>query len=127
MSTYPGNRLPHAWLDSSSSVKLVSTHDLAGKGRFCLLIGVHGSAWRVATDSIARDFGIPIVCYGIGYGQEYTDIRRDWSKKCGVGESGCVLVRPDRFVVWRSFKQPNDCNRKLRHVIDTVLCRVASD
>lgn len=127
ISTYPGSRLPHVWLDSTSSPELISTHDLAGKDCFCLLVGVHGNAWRVAAESIIKDTGIPIVSYGIGHGQEYVDIRRDWFKQRGVGESGCVLVRPDRFVAWRSFEQPNDCKKKLRYVLDRVLFRVVLD
>jgi len=39
-STYPGSRLPHAWLDLPRRRKAISTHDLAGKGAFCIFVGV---------------------------------------------------------------------------------------
>jgi 2,4-dichlorophenol 6-monooxygenase len=42
-TTWPGARLPHAWLGRDGHK--VSTHDLAGKGRFTLLTGISGQRW----------------------------------------------------------------------------------
>ncbi|KAH8593078.1 FAD binding domain-containing protein [Bisporella sp. PMI_857] len=123
ISTYPGSRLPHVWIDVPTRRKMISTHDLAGGASFCLLIGVGGECWRVAAKNIAKATGIPINIYGIGPGLEYVDVYRDWHRKRGVGEEGCVLVRPDRFIAWRSFEKGEDCEQKLRHVLDKVLSR----
>ncbi|OJJ38361.1 hypothetical protein ASPWEDRAFT_126752 [Aspergillus wentii DTO 134E9] len=123
VSTYPGSRLPHAWLDLAKRRKMISTHDLAGKGAFCLLIGVGGDAWREAAGQIARATGIPINTYGIGVGLEYIDVHRDWYAKRGVEEDGCVLVRPDRFVAWRFASMVPDCTRKMMDVLDQILSR----
>lgn len=68
VSMFPGSRLLHVWLDISERGSLTSTLDLAGKGRFCLLTGVEGGAWRDAAHKITKDHGIPIVTYGIGPG-----------------------------------------------------------
>jgi 2,4-dichlorophenol 6-monooxygenase len=43
-TTWPGARLPHCWLGRDGH--RVSTHDLAGKGRFALLTGISGQAGR---------------------------------------------------------------------------------
>ena len=45
VSTFPGSRLPHVWLDVPERGNVKSTQDLAGKGRFCLLTGAGGEAW----------------------------------------------------------------------------------
>ncbi|KAI8622881.1 FAD binding domain-containing protein [Xylariaceae sp. FL1651] len=123
ISTYPGNRLPHAWLDVSTRRKQISTHDLAGHGSFCLFIGHGGEAWRKAAASIADATGIPIKTYGIGLGLDYVDVYRDWYKNREVGEEGCVLVRPDRFVAWRSANMIPDCEGKLQQVFHSILSR----
>ncbi|KAI2634022.1 FAD binding domain-containing protein [Xylaria nigripes] len=125
ISTYPGNRLPHAWLDGASRKKLISTQDLAGRGSFCLLIGHKGQAWRKAADNISKATGIPINTYGIGFRLDYIDVYRDWYKRREVEEDGCVLVRPDRFIAWRSktMEPSSDCEGKLRKVLDRVLSR----
>ncbi|KJK61713.1 FAD binding domain protein [Aspergillus parasiticus SU-1] len=123
VTTYPGSRLPHAWLDVASRQKMISTHDLGGKGAFCLLFGIGGEAWKQAAVNISRHTGIPINAYGIGFGLDYSDVHREWYAKRGVEESGCVLVRPDRFVAWRSSNVPADCEAKLKHVFDKVLSR----
>lgn len=122
-STYPGSRLPHVWLDLPVRRKRISTQDLAGKGAFCLLTSVGGESWRLAAEQIKKDTGIPISIYGIGPGLDYADIHREWYRKRGTGDEGCVLVRPDRFVAWRSFGRADDCERKLRAVLDAVLVR----
>ncbi|KAI1055524.1 hypothetical protein LB506_011415 [Fusarium annulatum] len=123
ISTYPGSRLPHAWIDKPNRLDTISTLDLAGKGSFCLLVGVDGSAWRSAADAIKTATDIPIKVFGIGPGQEYIDVYRRWYEKRGVSDSGCVLVRPDRFVAWRSVDKPEDCEQKLGDVVRSILCR----
>ena len=40
-----------------------------------------------------------------------------------MDEDGCVLVRPDRFVAWRSTKMIPDCEGKLLSVLDKILFR----
>lgn len=123
VSTYPGSRLPHAKLDTVMRRKVISTHDLSGKGAFCLFTGYGGDGWQDAADKISKETGIPINSYQIGYGLEWQDIHREWYARRGVEDSGCVLVRPDRFVAWRAVKMVDDCEGKLRQVLDKVLCR----
>jgi hypothetical protein len=123
ISTFPGTRLPHAWLDIPTRQKLISTHDLAGHGAFCLFIGHRGEAWRKAAATIAKATGIPIKTYAIGISLDYIDVYRDWYKNRGVEEDGCVLVRPDRFVAWRSTNMVPDCEGKLQQVFNSILSR----
>ncbi|KPM39243.1 2,4-dichlorophenol 6-monooxygenase [Neonectria ditissima] len=123
ISTYPGSRLPHAWLDVPTRKNTISTHDLAGKGCFCLFTGIGGEAWKKAANDISTATGIPVRTYGIGFGLEYHDIYRDWSGRREVEEDGCVLVRPDRFIAWRSLKMVDDCESALKNVLDSVLSR----
>ncbi|KAF5011620.1 hypothetical protein FDECE_2283 [Fusarium decemcellulare] len=123
VGTYPGSRLPHVWVDSPTRQNMISTIDIAGKGSFCLLVGVNGGDWRAAAEEIKITTGIPINVFGIGPGQEYIDVYRDWHKKRGVGEDGCVLVRPDRFVAWRSAGKAQDYKQKLEHVLNIILSR----
>ncbi|KAI1358511.1 FAD binding domain-containing protein [Xylaria arbuscula] len=123
ISSYPGNRLPHAWLDIAKRQKLISTHDLAGHGAFTLFIGHRGAAWREAAANITKATGIPINTYGIGFGLDYIDVYRDWYKSREVEEDGCVLVRPDRFVAWRSKTLASSCEDKLLKVLNSVLSR----
>lgn len=124
VSTYPGTRLPHAWLDHwSTRRKKISTQDIAGKGSFCLLTGHGGDAWKRAADKISQSTGIPINSYGIGFGLDYHDVYREWYTRRQVEDDGCVLVRPDRFVAWRSAKMVPDCESKLSRVLDQILSR----
>jgi len=123
VTTYPGSRLTHAWLDIPTRRKRFSTHDLAGKGAFCLLTGIGGEAWKQAAKNITNSTGIPLHAYGIGFGLDYSDVNRDWQGNRGVEDSGCVLIRPDRFVAWRSKKLVPDCQGKLTQVLNSILSR----
>jgi hypothetical protein len=123
VSTYPGNRVPHATLDISTRRKPISTHDLAGHGCFCLLTSHGGDAWVQAAENISKATGIPIKSYRIGHGLDYHDVYREWHDRREVEDDGCVLIRPDRFVAWRSKKMIPGCEEKLLGVFNWILFR----
>jgi len=101
-TTYPGCRLPHAWLGTSQPSKLVSTLDLCGKGGFTLLTGIGGEKWRTAAQELSEKLGFDIRVYSIGHGCDYQDVYFAWSAQMEIDESGAILVRPDLFVGWRA-------------------------
>jgi 2,4-dichlorophenol 6-monooxygenase len=123
-TTWPGARLPHVWLADATGHKH-STHDLAGKGRFALLTGISGEEWAAAAKQVADQLGIEIAAYVIGPGREYIDVYDDWARAREVGEDGCVLVRPDAHVAWRSAGLVADPAGELDRVLRTVLARPA--
>ncbi|KAJ5690421.1 hypothetical protein N7462_004813 [Penicillium macrosclerotiorum] len=123
-STYPGCRLPHVWLNHAVPVQRISTIDLAGHGAFTILTGIGGEAWKAAACRVTHDLGVTINVYSIGFRQDYEDVYFDWARVRNVDETGCVLIRPDRFVSWRCNEVLGDeveCTTKLREVIKTVL------
>ncbi len=121
ITTYPGCRLPHVWLNTRSPGKQLSTIDLAGHGRFCLLTGPGGRAWQEASRAVSEALGVEIASYSIGWKQDYEDVYFDWAKKREVEENGCVLVRPDRVVAWRSTGMVAGPAEELRKVMKSVL------
>jgi 2,4-dichlorophenol 6-monooxygenase len=120
-TTWPGARLPHCWVGRAGH--RVSTHDLAGQGRFTLLTGISGQSWSAAADKIAEELGVPLTAHVIGPGREYTDLYDDWARLREVTEDGCVLVRPDNHVGWRSHTLTADPESDLRRVLTTILAR----
>jgi hypothetical protein len=123
VTTYPGSRLPHAWINTRNPGKLLSTIDLAGHGVYCLLTGIGGEAWKEAGKGVEEELGIEIRCYSLGWMQDYEDVYSDWARRREVEEDGCVLVRPDRFVAWRSMEMVEGCDKKLLKVMKAVLGR----
>lgn len=121
ITTYPGRRLPHAWLNKRLPEKKFSTIDLAGHGQFCLLTGPGGQAWKAAADKVGKSLDVEIKAYSIGWKQDYEDVYFDWAKRREVEEDGCVLVRPDRFVAWRSKDMIPDADAKLEKVMRKIL------
>lgn len=122
-STYPGRRLPHVWLGTAIPSGLVSTIDLAGKGGFTVLTGIGGFVWKEACKVVAKRTGIPIRGYSIGFDQDYEDIYFQWAKQRGVQDSGCILVRPDRYVAWRAHEADGKEEENLLRVMDSILGR----
>ena len=118
-TTWPGARLPHCWIGKDGH--RVSTHDLAGKGRFALLTGITGSPWSEAAQKVGAELGLDIAAYVIGPGREYTDLYDDWARLREVEEDGCVLVRPDAHVAWRSPALVDDPEGGLRSALIKIL------
>ena len=120
-TTWPGARLPHCWLEHAG--RRVSTLDLAGKGRFALLTGIGGEPWVAAASDYAQRSGLEISSYVIGPGREVLDTYADWSRLSEVEDEGCVLVRPDAHVAWRSRTLPADPAGALGAALDQILGR----
>lgn len=123
ITTYPGSRLPHAWLNTRSPGKQISTIDLAGNGKFCLLTGIGGEKWKAAVRDVSSRLGLEgrIIAYSIGWGCDYEDVYFDWARHREIDEDGCVLVRPDRYVCWRSFGMTDNAGVKLEKAMRKIL------
>jgi 2,4-dichlorophenol 6-monooxygenase len=120
-TTWPGAKLPHAWLGRART--RVSTLDLGGQGRFTLLTGIGGEDWVSAADRVAAEFGVPVGAVRIGPGADYEDLYGDWALLREIGDSGCVLARPDNYVCFRSAGPADDPVDALRGALRAVLSR----
>ena len=120
-STYPGVRLPHAWVGNSA--RKYSTHDLAPYGQFTLFTGITGHDWEAAAQKVADQLNITLGTVVVGPGRNVTDLYFDWAKLRGVEEDGAVLVRPDKHVGWRSERLPADPEASLMAALATILSR----
>ncbi len=121
-TTWPGAHLPHAWLHDTAGRKL-STLDLCGQGRLTLLTGHGGDAWCRAAEMLARELGIDLVVRRIGLGLDYEDSYGNWARLREIDEDGCLLVRPDQHVAWRSQGAPADAEAVLLGAVKAVLAR----
>ncbi|MGB0929021.1 MAG: FAD-dependent oxidoreductase [Pikeienuella sp.] len=121
-TTWPGARIPHAWLFDDAGGKH-STLDLAGGGAFTLFTGLGGKAWVEAAKTVADKFGITLHAHVIGPRQEYIDHTGDWARANEIGDSGCVITRPDQHVCWRTEAMADDPTAELTRVLSAVLSR----
>ena len=122
-TTWPGARLPHAWVFDRDTGAQVSTLDLCGKGRFALLTGIGGEAWIDAAQKAAGALGIDLNVHVIGPRQPHVDHTGDWARICEIADDGCVLVRPDQHVAWRSAAMPSDPGKELVRVLSQIMAR----
>jgi 2,4-dichlorophenol 6-monooxygenase len=118
-TTRPGARVPHARLERDGVP--VSSLDLVDDLAFALLTGVGGEAWsRAAAEASARA-GVPVRVHVIGGREGVTDPYGEWACLREVETTGCVLVRPDRHVAWRSTRYTPDSARQLPAAIEQAL------
>ena len=103
--TVPGSHLPHVWVQHDG--QQVSTLDVADYAGFTLLTVVGGKAWIEAAKAVATELGVQIKAARVGLRQDFDDLQGEWTKIRGVSDRGCVLVRPDRFIAWRSQGLPD--------------------
>jgi hypothetical protein len=125
ITTYPGSRVPHAWLNTRVPKKQISTIDICGHESFVLLTGIGGENWKEAAKAYTKKSGVGIKVYVIGWGGDWEDVYGDWERKREVEEDGALLVRPDRVVAWRSLGMLEGgveaCVAKVQSVMETVL------
>ena len=93
-------------------------------GRFVLLAGTDGSAWKDAAAAVAEKLGIALSGYRIGADADLLDRENGWQTKMGVSSEGAVLLRPDGFVTWRTSTLPTSPEPKLMQVLSSILCHI---
>jgi len=121
-TTWPGARLPHVWVFERSGRK-VSTLDLCGHGEFTLLTGIGGEAWVAAAETVSAELGLPIRTHVIGPRRAIEDHTGDWARAREIRDAGCLVVRPDHHLAWRSETLAADPAAELRRVFKSVLAR----
>jgi 2,4-dichlorophenol 6-monooxygenase len=125
-STRPGHPLPHAFVEYAG--RRTSTAELVGAGRFLLIAGEDGHAWCEAAAKLAEDNAIALDAVRIGaLGGDYIDIRCAWLKQREIGAQGALLVRPDRYIAWRSLGRVDNPYMELRNVFSQILHRTEAE
>ncbi|WP_240933103.1 FAD-dependent monooxygenase [Diaphorobacter sp. HDW4B] len=122
-SSSPGSPLPHAWL--ARGTQNISTLDLAGQDGFTVITGIGGERWIEAARNAADKLGIAIngVRIGLGPKVDAQDVYGDWAALREIGESGCLLVRPDRHIAFRAMCAVDDPEAVLTAALVQILAR----
>ena len=79
--------------------------------------------WIVVTGHHSPKLGIDLAVHVIGPGRDHIDVYEDWARAREVEEAGCVLVRPDAHVAWRSNDAVDDPSAELSRVLTQILAR----
>jgi 2,4-dichlorophenol 6-monooxygenase len=124
----PGHPLPHAWIDDEGGMRR-PLKDLVRPGHFLLIAGEDGHGWCAAARHIAAAHGLALDCLRIGeLDGDLFDPRLAWTHVRGIGRQGAVLVRPDRFIGWRSASTAEDPAAELAGALSRILGkRIAID
>ena len=100
---------------------------LVKPGRFLLIAGEDGGAWCDAATTLTNATGIPLDVVRIGHASgDYRDPRCMWLRRREISRRGAVLVRPDRYVAWRSIESVDDPLGALRGAFSQVMARAAA-
>ncbi len=111
-SAAPGHRVPHLWLREGAS--LLSTMDCMTSA-FTVFAG-RRSSWKRAVAQMATASRVPLRT------QHLPAAGGDkWTSLLGITDSGCVLMRPDGHVAWRSHSEAVNPVAELRSALATVL------
>jgi 2,4-dichlorophenol 6-monooxygenase len=119
-STKPGHPLPHAFV--SRRGKTFPLQNLTHGGKFLLVAGENGNAWVEAAHKIAESTGIALEAVTVGADDaDLADTRLAWLRKRQITRDGAVLVRPDRFIGFRSSGAVNEPLAVLTAALQQIL------
>lgn len=122
-STRAGSPLPHAELEDVDGDRL-PIMSIARPGEFLLIAGEDGAAWCDAARELSAQFDVPIRAIRIGHTDgDYRDPRCTWARHRQIEAGGAVLVRPDRYVAWRSVGAVADSRNALTAALSQILAR----
>ena len=89
-----------------------------------LIAGEEGQPWCDAARLLADELGLPLDALRIGHldGDLY-DPRSTWARRREIAPDGAVLVRPDRFIAWRSAGPSDSPVGALASAFEQILAR----
>jgi putative polyketide hydroxylase len=90
----PGSHAPHVWFTKAG--ERLPSLDLFGRG-FVLL--TESAAWAEVAADVAERLGVPLRAEVVNAPGGPAG---EWLDKYGIGADGASLVRPDRFIAWRT-------------------------
>lgn len=124
-TSYPGTKVPHNWFRRGpyGGTEILATLDLCCQGRFTLLTGIGGEGWVAAAEAYSAETNTPIATVTVGPGRDVEDIYQEWADIREVNEDGCLLVRPDGYIGWRSMSASSNAATKLANVMNQILNR----
>ncbi len=118
--TKPGHPLPHAFVERGG--ERIALGELVYGDKFVLLTGENGQAWVEAANKIAAEHSIPMVAATVGLlGADLIDVRFAWLKNRSISADGAVLVRPDRYIAYRSIDAVADPHGELTNALSQIL------
>lgn len=121
-STRPGHPLPHAYVERSN--ERIALSSLVSTGKFLVLAPDEGQAWVDAANELADQYDLPIVAATVGEVEtDYVDVRYSWMKYRQINSDGVMVVRPDRYIAYRSMSAVENPKAELEDVFRTVLAR----
>jgi len=111
-TTWPGAKLPHAWVCRDAS--RVSTLDLGGHGQFH---GLHRHRWlamgcRRGGGFRPRSGSLSTPSRSVR-AADWEDVYGDWAGVREIGDTGCIVARPDNYVCFRSAGAVDDATATL--------------
>jgi 2,4-dichlorophenol 6-monooxygenase len=116
-------RLPHAWIEDEDGGRR-PVKDLVAPGRFLLIAGEDGQAWCEAARQLAAEAGVPLDALRIGHiDGDYHDPRCAWQRHRQIARDGAILIRPDRFIAWRSPAGSGEPRAALAAALSQILAR----
>ncbi|WP_314244457.1 aromatic-ring hydroxylase C-terminal domain-containing protein [Streptomyces kutzneri] len=100
-----------------------STTALLGRA-FVLLAAAEGAElWIPQAAAAAAGLGVPLVTHAVGAAGAPADRDGAFRAAYGIGGQGAVLVRPDRFIAWRSAGPRPDPRAEIDRALRRVLHR----
>lgn len=119
-STKPGHPMPHAFVERQG--ERTALGELVHGGKFLVLAGEEGHAWVEAANKLAAVNDLPLVAGTVGVlDSDFVDVRCAWLKNRAISASGVVVVRPDRYVAFRSIDAVDDPGTALRNALSQIL------
>ena len=89
-----------------------------------LIAGEDGAPWCDTARRVAATTGVPLRAIRIGHlDGDYRDPRCTGLRQRQITAEGALLVRPDRFVAWRSAGAATNPVGELGAALTKVLCR----
>ena len=76
-----------------------------------------------AAKVVAEQLGVDLEPFVIGPGRELDDLYGDWARLREIPDTGCLLVRPDAHIAYRSHTLPEDPTAALTDAFLALLNR----